>query len=1050
MKTTLVLILTVMFMVSNLLLSSFAVDHPQWNLPEGAIARIGKGYMNDIKFSPDGSRIAAATSNGIWIHDPNTGEELDLIPAKDAYTISYSPDGRLLASAGWITERVQLWDTMSGQLKATFIGGGSGVAFSPDGRTLASGDGWHSNRVRLWDIDTGQLKTTLHGGGYAVAFSPDGKRLASTGEWNSRIFIWDIDSEELKATSVGHNCLAGSVSFSPDGRTLATAGGDHKVRLWDAATAESIGILDGYADVVAYSPDSKMIASNTMVWDAHTRAKKIRLTNYAMQAVSFSPDSQLLAGGNVIWDINTGQSKATLSGYVFFGGSVVFSPDSQTFANDTDGVRLFDAITGQHKSTFTRGGGIAFSPDGRTLASGGRFEKSGMIELWDVATGENIANLKGHTDPVRSVAFSPDGRTLASGSMDKTVRLWDVNTGHLKAVLIGHEDDVIRVVFSPDGRMLASNGSYDRTVRLWDVNTGHLKATFEDHTNSATDIVFSPDGQLLASAGGWHNPLRLRYVNTGEFKNIPGLDVGIHSVAFSPDGTLLACGDSEFKIQLVDVATGAVLETINGHGSPAVSIAFSPNGQRLASVGFSGALFLWDLTDLLQYTLLDNTDDPQSQGNTLIKQYERELVRLIYFCPNDRLPQQSIDTQLDTLIRDTQYFYTQRMHEHGGKTFAFETDPVGNARVHHITGKFDDAYYHEDTYHKVIEEVTEQFDTSTNAYLIAVDISTEFINDAGTCGIGGGGWRAHDNEAWLRTFGGTAVIPASGVCFGVEIAAHELGHVFGLQHDFRDDTYLMAYGTQERLSRCAAEWLAVHRFFNNDPTFFDDAATLEMRSSRVSDANTRQLQFELTDPDGLHQVQLLIPATATDPAPGEKLQSCRSLNGTSQSVGFTVTGLAAAPGTQVTLQIIDTRGNITKEQFPIILEEGVVNASPVAVDTIPDPTLTPGATTMLNASIVPTQTHLLPNYPNPFNPETWIPYHLSESTNVLVSIYAVDGKLVRSLEIGDISAGIYQSKSRAIYWDGRNEVGDPVASGVYFYTLTAGDFTATRKMLIKK
>ena len=104
----------------------------------------------------------------------------------------------------------------------------------------------------------------------------------------------------------------------------------------------------------------------------------------------------------------------------------------------------------------------------------------------------------------------------------------------------------------------------------------------------------------------------------------------------------------------------------------------------------------------------------------------------------------------------------------------------------------------------------------------------------------------------------------------------------------------------------------------------------------------------------------------------------------------------------------------------------------------------------LLVSLTPKETALLPNYPNPFNPETWIPYQLSEPADVNVSIYAADGKLVRKLELGPQPVGIYESRSRAAYWDGRNALGEPVASGVYFYTLTAGDLTATRKMLIRK
>ena len=104
----------------------------------------------------------------------------------------------------------------------------------------------------------------------------------------------------------------------------------------------------------------------------------------------------------------------------------------------------------------------------------------------------------------------------------------------------------------------------------------------------------------------------------------------------------------------------------------------------------------------------------------------------------------------------------------------------------------------------------------------------------------------------------------------------------------------------------------------------------------------------------------------------------------------------------------------------------------------------------LLATLTPKETALLPNYPNPFNPETWIPYQLAKPTKVSISIYAADGRLVRTLDLGHQPVGVYESRSRAAYWDGGNTLGEPVASGVYFYTLTAGGFTATRKMLIMK
>jgi hypothetical protein len=104
----------------------------------------------------------------------------------------------------------------------------------------------------------------------------------------------------------------------------------------------------------------------------------------------------------------------------------------------------------------------------------------------------------------------------------------------------------------------------------------------------------------------------------------------------------------------------------------------------------------------------------------------------------------------------------------------------------------------------------------------------------------------------------------------------------------------------------------------------------------------------------------------------------------------------------------------------------------------------------LLAALIPKETALLANYPNPFNPETWIPYQLAKPAEVTLTIYGVDGTLIRTLALGHQPAGMYQSRSRAAYWDGKNQVGEPVASGIYFYTVTTDDFSATKKMLIWK
>ncbi len=152
-------------------------------------------------------------------------------------------------------------------------------------------------------------------------------------------------------------------------------------------------------------------------------------------------------------------------------------------------------------------------------------------------------------------------------------------------------------------------------------------------------------------------------------------------------------------------------------------------------------------------------------------------------------------------------------------------------------------------------------------------------------------------------------------------------------------------------------------------------------------------------------------------------------------------GGVAKPHSKVVLQFI-TEPN-EKPTEPGELEPALVHARQQASE---DSLLLPSEKQLT----APKQSVLLANYPNPFNPETWIPYDLADAADVKVSIYSVDGSLVRMLSLGHQAPGVYQSKSRAAYWDGRNEAGETVASGLYFYTIEAGSFTATRKMLIMK
>ena len=310
---------------------------------------------------------------------------------------------------------------------------------------------------------------------------------------------------------------------------------------------------------------------------------------------------------------------------------------------------------------------------------------------------------------------------------------------------------------------------------------------------------------------------------------------------------------------------------------------------------------------------------------------EPRTVRMIYFLPSDRSPQRDIDTKLDTLIGDVQQFYADEMQRHGlgGKTFTFETDATGKAVVHHVDGQFTDSYYRQNTFRKVWEEIREQFYTPQNIYLIAIDIGNERVGRGynEVCGVGD----SHEAS------GGHVLIPASGDCFNFKTTAHELGHAFGLEHDFRSDAYIMSFGRDpDKLSECAAEWLEAHRYFNIDQsqTHFDNPTTIQMLSPFASPPYAIGLRFEVTDSDGVHQAQLLTPATIRKQELGQhKLLSCKRLNGKTDTIKIEfITSQLTVNSRQVTLSVIDAYGNVTSQMYPI----DITTTLPTETVSIPD------------------------------------------------------------------------------------------------------------------
>ncbi|MCC5650101.1 hypothetical protein LC609_09670 [Nostoc sp. XA013] len=531
-------------------------------------------------------------------------------------SVAFSPDGKLLAT-GDSNGEICLRNTADGKQILNCKGHTNWVvslAFNPDGRTLASGSA--DSTVKLWDVITGQCLQTFseHNNSevWSVAFSPNGNMLVS-GSNDHIIRLWSVSTTECLRIFRGHTSWVISAVFHPDGQTLVSGSDDDTIRLWDVSTGECIKTLQGHDDgirSITISPDGQTIASSSddqtvKLWDFDTGEciKTLQGHHAAVWSVAINPQGNIIASGSFdhtvkLWSFRTGQCLKTLQGHSGWVCSVVFSVKGDLLASggEDQTVKLWNINTGQCLKTFSgytsQVWSVAYSPDGQTLASSSHDH---TVRLWNVNTSKTLQIFQGHGAAVRSVAFCPKGQTLVSGSDDRTVKLWDVNTGQALQTFLGHHALVWSVAYSPDGQTLAS-GSHDCTVKLWDVNTGQALQTFQGHRAAIQSVAFCPQGKTVAS-GAWDQTVKLWDVSTGECKGtLEGHTNWVWSIAFSPNGKLLASASYDGTIRLWSVSTGACLQTFQVCANGIVkAVVFSRNGQIIASSSPDYTIKLWDV-----------------------------------------------------------------------------------------------------------------------------------------------------------------------------------------------------------------------------------------------------------------------------------------------------------------------------------------------------------------------------------------------------------------------------------------------------------------------
>jgi WD40 repeat protein len=514
-----------------------------WELPSGREVASWQGHSgiaSQVQFSPEGGTLASCGwDNKLKFWDPPTGKELRSIPAHDQRVecLAFSRDGKWLATGSW-DNTLKVWDLSSHQPRWTLTGHAGivfAVTFGPDGKSLASAGA--DKVVKLWDTKNGQETQSLkhEDGVLDVAFSPNGKLVASAaGLADRKVRLWDARTGQELRTLRGHNDMVWSVVFSRDGSRLISGGGnwagsrDNTLRFWDVASGMEARPLTGpLAPVrsIAFTADNLHVLTGgwdrkMRLWDVLT-GKQVRAFEHAGEVIDVAifPGDRVAAStdGRVrLWDLqkNGSGESAQLNDFADGAYRVAQGPAGTTLACALrDGtLQLWDLSGAEPKLSPGAirhpdfgGGALAYSPNGRLLASGGNDH---TVRLWRVAGAEPtewaaFGGIPAGAPNVVCLAFAPDGRTLASGHTNApVVKLYDLAgpVPQERATLQGHDNYVYGLAFAPDGKTLASAG-LDGRVILWDAAAARKLRQWQ-LPGPIRAVAFAHDGRHLATANG--------------------------------------------------------------------------------------------------------------------------------------------------------------------------------------------------------------------------------------------------------------------------------------------------------------------------------------------------------------------------------------------------------------------------------------------------------------------------------------------------------------------------------------------------------------------
>ena len=568
------------------------------------------------------------------------------------WSVAFSPDGKLLAT-GDTKGEIILRRVSDGQIIRSFkehSGWIVSLDFSADGETLASSS--TDCLVKLWDTNTGKCLHTLKEHEHevwSVAFSPDGKILAS-GCDDNKVRLWNVDTGEcLKILNDHTNCVL-SVAFNSDGKEMLTGSHDHTIRLWNVDTGECKRIFQGNNGIrsILVQEDKRTFISSgndpiIRLWDVDSGEciRTFEGHSNVILSIALCKQSNILASGSVdhtirLWDINTGECLKVFQGHSNWISSVTFNRQGNFLASGSydQTVKFWNINTYQCFKTFqgysNQSLSVTFNTNGKILASGGYDQK---VNLWDVNTGQVFKTFEGHSNSVWSIAFNSQNNLLASGGGDKTVKLWNVDSGNLIKTLEGHQAVVRSVAFSSDNQTIAS-GSEDRTIRLWNINTGQTIIILQEHQAEIWSIAFSTDGQMLAS-GSLDGTAKLWNVNTGNcLRTFKEHTNWVTFLAFSPDNKTLATTSPDQTIRLWNISDGECKGILKEDRGASHLVAFSYDGKVIATCNQDYSIRLWSVDTKKCFLTISghksflNSIAFCSDNKTLVSSSEDETIRL--------------------------------------------------------------------------------------------------------------------------------------------------------------------------------------------------------------------------------------------------------------------------------------------------------------------------------------------------------------------------------------------------------------------------------------